>query len=265
MPKSTVYGPIASWRLGRSLGVDMLCTEEKTCNFDCIYCQLGANANKQSERKEFVGLSKIEDDLKVAKGVEADWVTFSGMGEPTLASNLGDAIAMAKSILGLPVAVFTNGGLIKREDVRKELAVADMVILKLDASEETLFRNINRPAEGISLPNIIQGYQAFRMEYSGKIALDIMLNELNIGDAYHLRYMARFPLPDQIQLNAPIRPCSIKPLPVKEFESFRRTWFSDHNNVITVHEAKRPVVVPIDEGEAEQRHPTKPKTIPAMV
>jgi wyosine [tRNA(Phe)-imidazoG37] synthetase (radical SAM superfamily) len=108
MPKSTVYGPVASWRLGRSLGIDMLCTEQKTCNFDCVYCQLGSTVNKQTERKEFVSLVKLGDDLNVVKGVEADWVTFSGMGEPTLASNLGEAITMAKSVLGLPVALLTT-------------------------------------------------------------------------------------------------------------------------------------------------------------
>lgn len=35
-----IYGPVPSWRLGRSLGVDHIC-RSKTCSFDCIYCQLG--------------------------------------------------------------------------------------------------------------------------------------------------------------------------------------------------------------------------------
>src|SRR5271157_1447447 len=109
MSKSTVYGTVASWRLGRSLGIDMLCTEQKTCNFDCVYCQLGPTAKPQTERQEFVSLTTLIDDLNAAKGVAADWVTFSGMGEPTLAANLGAAIVVAKSTLGLPVAVFTNG------------------------------------------------------------------------------------------------------------------------------------------------------------
>jgi wyosine [tRNA(Phe)-imidazoG37] synthetase (radical SAM superfamily) len=261
MPKSTVYGPVASWRLGRSLGIDMLCTEQKTCNFDCVYCQLGSTVNKQTERKEFVSLVNLGDDLNAVKGVEADWVTFSGMGEPTLASNLGEAITMAKSVLGLPVAVFTNGSLVNREDVRKELALADMIILKLDATEGALFRTINRPADGINFLNIIQGYQALRMEYQGKLALDIMLNELNAGNGYNLRLMARYPMPDQLQLNTPLRPCGIKPLSFAELESIRKNWFWDQNNLVSVYQAKRPAVAPIDEEEAELRHPTKPKTI----
>ncbi len=36
-----IYGPVPSWRLGKSLGIDLLSTQGKTCSFDCVYCQLG--------------------------------------------------------------------------------------------------------------------------------------------------------------------------------------------------------------------------------
>jgi wyosine [tRNA(Phe)-imidazoG37] synthetase (radical SAM superfamily) len=75
----------------------------------------------QSERQEFVSTSKFFDDINAVKGVSADWAVFAGMGEPTLATNLGEAITMVKSVLGLPVAVMTNGSLIKHKDVRKAL------------------------------------------------------------------------------------------------------------------------------------------------
>ena len=246
MPKSTVYGPVASWRLGRSLGIDMLCTEQKTCNFDCVYCQLGPTAKPQTERQEFVSLTTLIDDLNAAKGVAADWVTFSGMGEPTLAANLGAAIVVAKSTLGLPVAVFTNGSLLSREDVRKELALADMVIVKVDAPDETLFRAINRPAEGIAYAGIIQGLQMFRWEYKGKLAVDVMLSDMNKGNFSNLQYTAKCALPDQVQLNTPLRPCAIKPLAAAEIESMRKSWFWNYKNVITVYEAKIPEVTPMD-------------------
>jgi wyosine [tRNA(Phe)-imidazoG37] synthetase (radical SAM superfamily) len=261
MPKSTVYGPVASWRLGRSLGIDMLCTEQKTCNFDCIYCQLGPTAKLQTERQEFVPMTKLSDDLNAARGVAADWVTFSGMGEPTLAANLGAAITLVKSTLGLPVAVLTNGSLIKREDVRGELSLADMVIVKMDVPDEAGFRAINRPAEGIALSGILQGLQLFRMEYKGKLILDMMLTELNKGNLYNLQMNARFAMPDQVQLNTPLRPCAIKPLPAAELENLRKSWFYGQNTV-TVYEAKRPEVTPVDAEETEQRHPTKPRISP---
>jgi wyosine [tRNA(Phe)-imidazoG37] synthetase (radical SAM superfamily) len=263
MPKSTVYGPVASWRLGRSLGIDILCTEQKTCNFDCVYCQLGPTAKPQTERQEFVSLTKLSEDLVAAKGVAADWVTFSGMGEPTLAANLGAAITMVKSILGLPVAVLTNGSLIKRQDVRSELALADLVVVKMDAPDETLFQSINRPAAGIEMSSILQGLQLFRFEYKGKLAIDIMLTDVNKGSGYKLQMNARFALPDQVQLNTPLRPCAIKPLPAAEIESLRKNWFWDRNT-LTVYTAKRPEVSPIDVEETEIRHPTKPEVEPAQ-
>jgi len=263
MTKSTVYGPVASWRLSRSLGIDMLCTEQKICNFDCVYCQLGPTTKPQTERQEFVSLTKLSEDLTAAKGVAADWVTFSGMGEPTLAANLGAAITTVKSILGLPVAVFTNGSLINRQDVRSELGLADMVIVKMDAPDETLFQSINRPVDGIEMSSILQGLQLFRFEYKGKLALDIMLSDVNKGKGYKLQMNARFALPDQVQLNTPLRPCEIKPLPAAELEIFRKNWFWDRNT-LTVYAAKRPEVSPIDVEETERRHPTKPKTEPAQ-
>jgi demethylmenaquinone methyltransferase/2-methoxy-6-polyprenyl-1,4-benzoquinol methylase len=36
-----VYGPVPSWPIGRSLGVDALGGTCKRCTFDCVYCQLG--------------------------------------------------------------------------------------------------------------------------------------------------------------------------------------------------------------------------------
>jgi len=263
MPKSTVYGPVASWRLGRSLGIDMLCTEQKTCNFDCVYCQLGPTAKLQTERQEFVPLAKLSDDLNAARGVAADWVTFSGMGEPTLAANLGAAITLVKSTLGLPVAVLTNGSLIKRDDVRGELSLADIVIVKMDAPDEAGFRAINRPADGITHASILQGLQLFRMEYRGKLALDIMVTDMNKGNGYNLQMNARFAMPDQVQLNTPLRPCAVKPLPAAELENLRKTWFWNHK-ALTVYEAKRPEVTPMDVEETERRHPTKPRNDPAV-
>jgi wyosine [tRNA(Phe)-imidazoG37] synthetase (radical SAM superfamily) len=88
-----LYGPVASWRLGRSLGVDILSTKEKTCSFDCVYCQLGKTTNKTVDRQVYVKTDEIERELKaVADSITetTDVVTFAGMGEPTLGANLGE-------------------------------------------------------------------------------------------------------------------------------------------------------------------------------
>jgi wyosine [tRNA(Phe)-imidazoG37] synthetase (radical SAM superfamily) len=257
MPKTTVYGPVASWRLGRSLGVDLLNSDTKICNYDCVYCQLGKTGAYQTGRQEFVSLDKLRQDLEAVKGVEADYVTFSGMGEPTLAANLGEAISTAREILGLPVAVITNASFIKDEQVRRELALADTVIAKLDAADDQMLAQMNHPAEGIKLAPILQGLQMFRLEYSGRLVIDIMLTDNNKSQLFNLNYYAKMMMPQQVQLNTPRRPSPCQALPDKELAEIRKTWFWNQQDVLAVCEASRSEVTPLDEEETELRHPTR--------
>lgn len=83
-----IYGPVPSWRLGKSLGIDLVSTRGKTCSFDCVYCQLGRTIHSLDEPKELVPISRLVSELEQVRGVLADYATFSGVGEPTLASNL---------------------------------------------------------------------------------------------------------------------------------------------------------------------------------
>jgi len=248
-PKSTVYGPVFSWRLGRSLGINMLHGDTKTCNFNCIYCQLGDSTNLQIERQEFVSIAKLSDDIKAFGEVDADWVTFSGMGEPTLATNLGDAIKMVKSFLDLPVAIITNGSLITHENVRKDLALADMVIAKLDAPDESLFKAINRPSEKVIFRDMIQGWRTFRTEYKGKLALSLMLCDMNKRKAHELRLFVKYLMPDQVQLNTPLRPSDVEPLTADAIENIHKSWFMQEKNVITVYESENMEVTSLNKNE----------------
>ncbi len=252
---SCVYGPIGSWRFGRSLGIDMLCTEERTCNFDCIYCRFPNPGAAQTERQEFISLSKLFDDINAVKGISADWVVFAGMGEPTLATNLGEAITMVKSVLGLPVAVMTNGSFIEHKEVRKGLSQADMVVIKLDAFDDKSFDAINRPSGVFSLDKMVQQWQMFRMEYKGKLALSVMANDLNKGEMHDLHVKAKLVMPDQIQLNTPLNCEAMKPLSKADFDKCKQ-WFWDFNEVINVLEAKVPAVEPLNAAETEKRYPS---------
>jgi wyosine [tRNA(Phe)-imidazoG37] synthetase (radical SAM superfamily) len=74
-----VYGPVASWRLGRSLGVDLICSPKKICSFDCEYCQL-EEEKPTIKRNTFVSIDKLNDELKNAlKKTTPDVITLSGM------------------------------------------------------------------------------------------------------------------------------------------------------------------------------------------
>ena len=253
---SIVYGPVPSWRLGRSLGIDLLCAPGKTCSFDCVYCQLGRTTNPITERGEFVSMARLTEELKQVRSINADYVTFSGTGEPTIASNLGQAIDLAKSILHLPVAVLTNSSLISREDVRDDLARANVVVAKLDAHSQELFRQVNRPMAGLMLSDIIAGIKLFKSKFTGKLCLQVMFIEVNKNFAVEIAQVASCLLPDEVQLNTPLRPCAVKPLTPPQMASIKDNFHS-FGNVVTVYEAPRPEVKPLNLQETLRRRPKR--------
>lgn len=250
---SIIYGPVPSWRLGRSLGIDLLPGRGKTCCFDCIYCQLGITTQRQVERGHFVLLSTLSEELAAARGVAADCVTFSGTGEPTLAENLGRAIEMARKGLGLPVAVLTNSALMIRKDVRDDLSKADLVVAKLDAPNERLLRLINRPAPGLSFQQIVDGLKSFRSQWKGRLAIQMMFLSANERDAGEMAAIVAGLAPDEVQINTPLRPCAIAPLSPEEIEAICGSFAG--LNVHNVYEAKRPEVEPINVRETQRRRP----------
>lgn len=251
---SIIYGPVASWRLGRSLGIDLLSVKEKTCSFNCIYCQLGRTVHLVSERREFVSLAELTRELDSATKIEADYVTFSGTGEPTLASNLGRAIEIVRSIVQLPIAVLTNSSLMPSEDVCRELSKADVVVAKLDAPNEELFTLMNRPVSGLHFRNIVEGIKNFRDEYKGKLALQMMFIAANKDYASAMAMVAADISPDEVQINTPLRPCGADPLSPEEVALIQQR-FVNFKNVVTVYETPRHEVTPLSLGETLWRRP----------
>lgn len=239
MKITTVYGPVSSWRLGRSLGIDPICAERKICTFDCMYCSLGRNARKTIDRGIFVPARVVERDLKEAlKKVEADVVTFSGTGEPTLAENLGELIETARDVSGLPIAVLTNSSLQFRKDVKRDLAKADIVKGKLDASNDELFKRINCPHEKISLSRIIKGLENFRKEFAGRFALEIMFVHENKQFSEEIAKIVRTIKPDEIQINTPLRSSPVRPLTPTELREVQKSFKG--MNFRTVYKAGKP-------------------------
>ncbi|KPL76932.1 radical SAM protein [Ornatilinea apprima] len=172
-----VFGPVPSRRLGQSLGIDPI--PLKTCNWNCVYCQLGRTRPLVNERKEFFPadeiLSEVKQALEAHQPDGIDWVTFVGSGETTLYSRLGYLIRQVKQMTPLPVAVITNGSLLYQPEVRQELAAADAVLPTLDAGNAEVYRKINRPHPDITYDRIQQGLISFREEYRGKLWIEVML------------------------------------------------------------------------------------------
>ncbi|MEJ2078942.1 MAG: radical SAM protein [Acidobacteriota bacterium] len=204
-----VYGPVASRRLGSSLGVDLV--PFKTCTYDCIYCQLGRTDNRTLERKPHVDIGEVIEEL--GRTLEArkvpDYITLSGSGEPTLHSELGSLISAIRKLTTVPVAILTNGSLLWRDDVRKDVRLADLVLPSLDAGDETTFHRVNRPHEGIAFDRMVRGLAQFTREFAGPVWLEVFLLDgitANLDQVARIAGLAQQIGPERVQLNTVARP-----------------------------------------------------------
>ncbi len=207
---SHIFGPIPSRRLGRSLGVDPI--PFKTCNYSCVYCQLGRTTRMTNARRDFFPPEEILAELKIALEANeggVDWLTFTGEGEPTLCRSLGDLLEGARSLCDLPISVITNGSLFDRPDVRDDLMRADLVMPSLDAGDPVTFHRVDRPVGSLEIEAIIHGIAEFRRSFTGDLWLEIMLcRGLNDGEE-SLRALRRAIdriEPDRVWINTPVRP-----------------------------------------------------------
>jgi len=249
-----VYGPVSSWRLGRSLGVDLICLKDKICSFDCIYCQLGKPYKKTAQRDTFVSINDMKRELIDAlKATAPDVITFSGTGEPTLAENMDLAIKTIRKISKVPLAVLTNSSLLNRKDIRITLSKLDIVVAKLDASNEELFHRINHPADNITFIDTIEGIKKFKKIFTGRLALQIMFMYDNIQYAEEIAKLANDIKPEEVQINTPLRQCPIKPLTEKQLGHIQEKFRNIGLNTISVYTSKKPKTTPLDKMELIKR------------
>lgn len=166
-----VFGPIFSRRLGSSLGVNILPSKGKLCNFDCVYCECGWNADGVAERR-FPTLEETEAALTdkmerlSAEGTPVDSITFSGNGEPTMNPDFAGIIEVTLRLRdrffpNAKVSVLSNATLIGRKAVADALKRVDNPILKIDASDDRLISVINRPTGTYRLRDVIENLRSF--------------------------------------------------------------------------------------------------------
>ncbi|ACF12582.1 Radical SAM domain protein [Chloroherpeton thalassium ATCC 35110] len=261
-----VFGPISSRRLGKSLGVDPI--PSKTCNWNCVYCQLGRTRPLANERKEFVSTQEIVSEIREAvcqhKPSEIDWISFVGSGEPTLHAGIGRMIREVKSFTEIPVAVITNGSLLSLPEVRADLQPADTVLPTLSAGSETLFRTIHRPHPDLTFAKHVDGLKAFRDEYHGKLWVEVMLlKEVNDSEE-ELRKLAdilRDLSPDAVHLVLPTRPAAESWVKLPEYDGLMRAQAIFAGIAEIVHPAKGTLDLNADENIVQSilnvisRHP----------
>ena len=167
-----IFGPVKSRRLGVSLGINLLPTRKKICNFNCIYCECGWTQdlnkalNHLPDRKEvFLALDKKLSDLK-RDGQLPDVITYAGNGEPTLHPEfpgiIDDSILLRdKYFQKTKIAVLSNSTTISDPLIRAALLKVDMNILKLDSAFDSTIEKHNQPRMKIKAEDIINNLISF--------------------------------------------------------------------------------------------------------
>ena len=226
-----LFGPVPSRRLGMSLGIDLI--PKKVCSLNCVYCEVGRTTNLTTDRLEYVKYDEVIDELKhfMSNKPKIDYIAFSGSGEPTLNSKIGDVLKFIKEKYPkVKTAILTNGTLLYDEQLREELMGADVILPSLDAASRDVFRKIDRPNKKLNIEIYIQGLVNLRKEYKGKIWLEVFLLKGYNDNKEELELLKEAILkikPDIIQLNTLDRPGTkhdLIPLTKEEMQAIIDFW-----------------------------------------
>ena len=204
-----IFGPIPSRRLGRSLGISPI--PKKTCNYSCVYCQLGRTDKMTNTRKEYFPLEVIIQEFKdyLKEIDDFDVVSIVGEGEPTLYSRLGELVDQIKTIVDKPVAVITNSALLYEKEVQDALMKADIVLPSLDAYNEDVYKKVDRPFGKLDFNRELNGLIEFSKLYKGELWLEVMLvKNMNSSrnDIDEFKKIIDKINHDRVYINTPVRP-----------------------------------------------------------
>jgi len=177
LQRGIIYGPVPSRRLGQSLGINLLPTDQKLCSFNCLYCQYGWTKNVTfapgEQLQNLPSLNAVEAALETALTVigldrkKIDSITICGNGEPTLYPALAEVIVAAKKLRDryqpqARVAILSNSSTVGDPTVRAALEMLDLKLMKFDAGSEEMFRQLNHPAAPVYMGEIIAGLKQLK-------------------------------------------------------------------------------------------------------
>ena len=204
-----LFGPVASRRYGRSLGVDL--SIPKTCTLNCRFCQLGDSPQTTVTRTDNPPIADVLGELRqwLSTGTPVDFITASGSGEPTLHTHFGDLFRFTRSETSYKSLLLSNGTLFFLPEIRREAALADVVKLSLHCWDQESFECTVHPHPSLRFDAILDGYRAFRDEFAGRIDLEVFIMP-GINDspeqAQRIATLAHSFSPDGISLNTAVRP-----------------------------------------------------------
>lgn len=176
-----IFGPVKSRRLGTSLGINLLPSTRKLCNFNCIYCECGWTSTPDSDRGLLPERGEIYRalDQKLAKMKSLDnapdVITFAGNGEPTLHPDfpgiIDDCIELRdKYFPKARIAVLSNSTTISKPGIKEALMKVDQNILKLDSAFELTVRVHNKPKVNVKIDELIENLRGF----NGRLIIQTM-------------------------------------------------------------------------------------------
>ena len=208
-----LFGPVNSRRLGLSLGIDLV--PYKVCTLDCVYCEVGKTTDLTLTRDAYFSLDEIIAELSIflAKAPKIDFITFSGAGEPTLNSEMGEIIRVIKNKWPYyRLALITNSTLLSEPSMIKDLLPCDLILPSLDAVSIEAFKKINRPHQNLIPEIMIESLIELRRQFRNQIWLEIFFLEGINDNPSELRLLkdaCEKINPDRIQINALDRPGAV--------------------------------------------------------
>jgi wyosine [tRNA(Phe)-imidazoG37] synthetase (radical SAM superfamily) len=190
---------------------------------------------------EYIKYDKIIDELQqfMSSKPNIDYITFSGSGEPTLNSRIGEVLAYIK--MHYPTtktAILTCGALLSLPELRSELLEADVILPSLDAGSQSMFEKINRPNPNLNIDTYIKGLIDFRKEYKGQIWLEVFLLKGYNDSLEELDLLKKAILeikPNIVQLNTLDRPGTVEGLvsmTKDELQQIKDYWFLPNVEII---------------------------------
>jgi wyosine [tRNA(Phe)-imidazoG37] synthetase (radical SAM superfamily) len=176
-----IFGPVKSRRLGVSLGINLLPTKSKICNFNCIYCECGWTHDIEKAISHLPHRQEVYDALDIKlSGMKAmsqvpDVITYAGNGEPTLHPDfpgiIDDSIILRdKYFPKAKIVVLSNSTTITNPLIKDALLKVDKNILKLDSAFDSTVKIHNQPRININVKELINNLVGF----NGKLIIQTL-------------------------------------------------------------------------------------------
>jgi len=236
-----IFGPVSSRRFGLSLGID-LSPYEKSCNFDCLYCEL-KKSKPTNKIKNEPDVNEIVKEVQhfLSENPYPDVITITANGEPTLYSKLDELVSQLNKIKeNSKLLILTNGSTVFNRKIQDVLKKIDIVKVSLDSANPEIFKKIDKA--DIDVNKIIEGLKSFRKKYKGTLIVEILIVK-NINDKEEdikeLAKVLKEINPDRIDIGTVDRPPAYRVFPVSNETLLKLSEYFEGLNINVVYRKEK--------------------------